>query len=123
MEILCNNFAKLLLGFNGASTTWSRMDARERVKTLTEKVLQRGLDHVVEDGSSASRAHPRSGRRLQRGLDHVVEDGSCSSEIPLDFRASTGPRPRGRGWEVSAIHGGVVMKLQRGLDHVVEDGL
>ena len=39
-------------------------------------MLQRGLDHVVEDGVVVPPvAVPVS--VLQRGLDHVVEDGAC----------------------------------------------
>src|SRR5712691_321443 len=37
--------------FNGASTTWSRMVVSTTVKAAAAVALQRGLDHVVEDGN------------------------------------------------------------------------
>ncbi len=110
-------------GFNGASTTWSRMGLIQILLEVPPTLLQRGLDHVVEDGRHAG------DRRA------------------ADLRASTGPRPRGRGWgnpearnkpNVKRFNGAsttwsrMVLKsdasrfrvvvLQRGLDHVVEDG-
>src|SRR6266704_1061800 len=112
--------------FNGASTTWSRMGAGSSARSSMSCVLQRGLDHVVEDGKRSLLA-VLCLTRLQRGLDHVVEDGpTCWWTRPprvrlqrgLDHvvedgfrgrcrtvrarRASTGPRPRGRGWECRA---------------------
>src|SRR4051812_29048321 len=47
-------------------------------------------------------------QKLQRGRDHVVADGRWRVDVRLGpHRASTGPRPRGRGWgSVRALHQG-----------------
>src|SRR5712691_8762459 len=85
------------MGFNGASTTWSRI-AGERISARPRSWLQWGLDHVVEDRRSP--AHP----------------------LGTDALASMGPRPRGRGSAAAQGTGAALSSmLQWGLDHVVED--
>ena len=114
--------------FNGAATTWSRKASVRQQPGEQVPELQRGRDHVVAEGRARrERASRRS--KLQRGRDHVVAEGldrGCSGFPHLGFngaattwsrkdagrcwdgrfhKASTGPRPRGRGrariWSVN----------------------
>src|SRR3954463_15123007 len=84
------------------------------------QLLQRGRDHVVADGgkrwdsrgtstgfNGAATTWSRMGSRDRRSVDHP--------------RASTGPRPRGRGWVPNVAAIGASVQLQRGRDHVVAD--
>src|SRR6266850_154608 len=56
-------------GFNGASTTWSRMAPTVLYVNSQELNLQRGVDHVVEDGAAPAQEHVGCDI-LQRGLEH-----------------------------------------------------
>src|SRR4051812_47444414 len=83
--------------------------------------LQRGRDHVVADGI------PRPAfRRSSPGFNGAATTWSrMGAERSRDRRqrpASTGPRPRGRGWFPTPDAFRAMYELQRGRDHVVADG-
>src|SRR6267143_1957169 len=74
-----------------------------------------------------SRAHSRRRRRRRTSFNGASTTWSRMVLRPLDGShvviASTGPRPRGRGWQLYyQLVSRNVIELQRGLDHMVEDG-
>src|SRR5712691_9000548 len=98
--------------------------ARRLHKRARSGALQRGLAHVVEDGKLADFTKGQGVERFNGARTTWSRMASSqTSQKGKEWSASTGPSPRGRGWQARRLHKRARSgALQRGQNHVVEDG-